>query len=96
MPRRRNLWVTDTLHRVPKARLAQPANLMWDRAASAFPVRSQLPSNQFALSGKCYVICRVKPAARRLPVGFGVIPSILFCVFRLSCGWGRRPREEPT
>ena len=29
MPRRRNLWVTDALQRVSKARLAQPANRMW-------------------------------------------------------------------
>src|SRR5437588_13072625 len=43
MPRRRNLWVTDTLSWAPEARLAQPANPMWDSAASAFPVRSQLP-----------------------------------------------------
>ena len=43
MPRRRNLWVTDTLQWAPEARLAQPANPMWDSAASAFPVRSQLP-----------------------------------------------------
>ena len=42
-PRRRNLWVTDTLQWAPEARLAQPANPMWDSAASAFPVRSQLP-----------------------------------------------------
>ena len=42
-PRRRNLWVTDTLQWAPQARLAQPANPMWDSAASAFPVRSQLP-----------------------------------------------------
>ena len=41
-PRRRNLWVTDTLQWAPEARLAQPANPMWDSAASAFPVRSQL------------------------------------------------------
>jgi len=42
-PRRRNLWVTDTFQSAPEARLAQPANPMWDSAASAFPVRSQLP-----------------------------------------------------
>src|ERR1017187_3499628 len=42
-PRRRNLWVTDTLQWAPEARLAQPANPMWDSAASEFPVRSQLP-----------------------------------------------------
>src|SRR5215467_15514232 len=42
-PRRRNLWVTDTLRWVPEARLAQPANPMWDSAASACPFRSQLP-----------------------------------------------------
>jgi hypothetical protein len=42
-PRRRNLWVTDTLQWAPEARLAQPANPMWDSAASAFRVRSQLP-----------------------------------------------------
>jgi len=41
--RRRNLWVTDALQSAPEARLAQPANPMWDSAASAFPVRSQLP-----------------------------------------------------
>ena len=35
-PRRRNLWVTDTLQWAPEARLAQPANPMWDSAASAF------------------------------------------------------------
>jgi hypothetical protein len=42
MPRRRNLRVTDALQWL-EARLAQPANPMWDSAASAFPVRSQLP-----------------------------------------------------
>ena len=41
--RRRNLWVTDTLQWASEARRAQPANPMWDSAASAFPVRSQLP-----------------------------------------------------
>jgi len=35
-PRRRNLWVTDMLQWAPEARLAQPANPMWDSAASAF------------------------------------------------------------
>ncbi len=35
-PRRRNLWVTDTLQRVPEARPAQPANPVWDSTASAF------------------------------------------------------------
>ena len=45
-PRRRNLWVTDTLQWAPEARLAQPANPMQDSAASAFPVRSQLPCEQ--------------------------------------------------
>ena len=43
LPRRRNLWVTDTLQWAPEARLAQPANPMSDSAASAFHVRSQLP-----------------------------------------------------
>jgi hypothetical protein len=28
-PRRRNLWITDTLQWAPEARLAQPANAMW-------------------------------------------------------------------
>jgi hypothetical protein len=32
-PRRRNLWVTDTLQCAPEARLAQPAKRMWDSAA---------------------------------------------------------------
>jgi hypothetical protein len=36
LPRRRNLWVTDTLQWRPEARLAQPANPMRDSAASAF------------------------------------------------------------
>jgi len=40
MPRRRNLWVTDTLQWALEARLAQPANPMWDSAELAFPVRS--------------------------------------------------------
>jgi hypothetical protein len=35
-PRRRNLWVTDAVQWAPEARLAQPANSMWDSAASAF------------------------------------------------------------
>ena len=35
-PRRRNLWVTDTLQWRPEARLAQPANPMRDSTASAF------------------------------------------------------------
>ena len=35
-PRRRNLWVTDAVQWAPEARLAQPANPMWDSAASAF------------------------------------------------------------
>ena len=35
-PRRRNLWVTDTIQWAPEARLAQPANSMWDSAVSAF------------------------------------------------------------
>lgn len=36
MPRRRNLWITDTLQERPRARLAQPASPMRDSAASAF------------------------------------------------------------
>ena len=35
-PRRRNLWGIDTLRWAPDARLARPANPMWDSAASAF------------------------------------------------------------
>jgi len=31
------------VQRAPEARPEQPANPMWDSAASAFPVRSQLP-----------------------------------------------------
>jgi hypothetical protein len=42
MPRRRNLWVTDMREWAPEARLAQPANPMWDSAASAFHVCSKL------------------------------------------------------
>ena len=37
LPRRRNLWVTDTLQRrAPEVRLAQPAKPMCDSVASAF------------------------------------------------------------
>jgi hypothetical protein len=32
---------------------------MWDSAAPAFPVRSQLPFEQFALAGKGYAVNRV-------------------------------------
>lgn len=42
LPRRRNLWV-DRFQWASGARLAQPANPMWDSEASVFPVRSQLP-----------------------------------------------------
>ncbi len=45
LPRRRNLWVTDTLQWASEARFAQPANPMWDSAAQAFPVRSQCLSS---------------------------------------------------
>jgi len=55
---RRNLWVTDTLQWAPEARLTQPANPMWDSAASAFPVRSQLPFELVCLSGKRYAVRR--------------------------------------
>ena len=40
----------------PEARLAQPLNSMWSSAASAFPVRNQLPFELVALSGKRYAI----------------------------------------
>src|SRR5947209_14054848 len=56
--RRRNLWVTDTLQWAPEARLAQPANPMWDSAASAFPVRSELPFELVCPSGKRYAVSR--------------------------------------
>src|SRR6185295_11455000 len=56
LPRRRNLWVTDTLQWAPEARLAQPANPMWDSAASAFPVRSQLPFELVCPPGKRYAV----------------------------------------
>ena len=36
-PRRRNLWVTDTLQSGSEARRAQTAKAVWDSAASAFP-----------------------------------------------------------
>jgi hypothetical protein len=56
MARRRNLWVTDRLRWAPEARLAQPANPMWDSAASAFPVRSELPFELVCPSGKRYAV----------------------------------------
>jgi hypothetical protein len=36
LPRRRNLWITDTLQWAPETRLAQLANQMWESATSAF------------------------------------------------------------
>ena len=46
-PRRRNLWVTETLQWAPEARLAQLANPMWDSEAFLFAAvafRTGLPS----------------------------------------------------
>ena len=43
---------------VPEVRLAQPADPMWDSAASAFPVRSQLPFELVCLCGKRYAVSR--------------------------------------
>src|SRR5262245_22742458 len=45
-----------TLQWAPEARLAQPANRCGIARLQLFPVCSQLPSNQFALSGKRNVV----------------------------------------
>jgi hypothetical protein len=42
-------------------RLAQPANPMWDSAASAFPVRSQLPFELVCPSSKRYAVRTLPP-----------------------------------
>jgi hypothetical protein len=57
VPRQRNLWVTDTVERCRKARLAQPANTLPDGGLWLFSLASCL-SNQFDLSGKRYAVDR--------------------------------------
>jgi len=57
-PRRRNLWVTDTLQWRPEARLALPADPRWDRRLQLLLFVASCLSNQFALSGKRYAVKR--------------------------------------
>src|SRR5579863_6253804 len=64
LPRRTNLWVTDTLQWVPEAQLAQPANPVpvWNSTASAFycslPIafRTSLPAPVNASPSEALVI----------------------------------------
>jgi hypothetical protein len=55
-PRRRNLWVTDTLQWAPEARLAQPRTRCGMAWLQLFLFIASCLSNYFALSGKRYAV----------------------------------------